>query len=98
MEIHTVARPVHAFEPIQREDLLCYRKLIGKGQMSEIKTVTGWTIDTRCFIVSLAIDKVAAWSNLIRDIISQGTTIYKEIDSLIGQPLRIYNSTRLSLS
>ena len=39
--MHTIDHPVHPNEPIPWDDLLCSCKLFGKGQLAEIKTVTG---------------------------------------------------------
>ena len=83
--MHTVGRPVHPKEPIPRKDLLCFRKLYGEGSLEEIKTVTGWGIDTRRFLVYLTDDKEQAWSHSIRDIIDKGISNYKDIESLIGR-------------
>ena len=85
LAMHTVGRPVHSLEPIPRDDLLCFRKLHGEGRLSEIKTVTGWKINTRLFTVSLTDDKVIAWSTEIQDILNAHKTNFKIMDSLIGK-------------
>ena len=53
--------------------------------MAEIKTVTGWGINTCRFLVFLAKDKQAAWSSSIQTIINRGSSTYNEIETLVGR-------------
>ena len=85
LAMHTVGRPVHKDEPITRDDMLCFRKLYGEGQLDEIKIVTGWGIDSRRFLVFLTDDKEAAWSSSISNIIEKGFSNFNEIESLVGR-------------
>ena len=85
LAIHITGRPVHPQEPIQRDDLLCFRKLAGEGSLSELKTVTGWAIDTRKLTVSLTDDKVTAWCRSIDTILHDNMTTKKEMETLVGQ-------------
>ena len=62
LAMHILGRPVDANEPISRDDLLCFRKLLGEGQLSEVKIVTGWGIDTRRFIIFLTDEKTITWN------------------------------------
>ena len=83
--MHTVGRPVLNYDPILREDLLSFMKLSGEGCMEEVKTVTGWTIDTRRLLVILTDDKASDWSQGIQSIIDSNKTNYKEMDTRIGR-------------
>ena len=71
LAMHIIGCPVHPNEPIPRDNLLCFRKLYGESQLAEIKTVTGWGIDTRRFLVFLTENKQSAWSASIQNIINQ---------------------------
>ena len=85
LAMHTVGRPVHPNEPIPWDDLLCFRKISGESQRTEIKIVTGWGIDTRRFLVFLTKDKQKSWSTSIQAIISRGSSTYDEIETLVGR-------------
>ena len=85
LAMHIIGRPVHPDEPIKREDLLCFRKLAGEGQMSEIKTVTGWGINTRRLVVSLTDDKFSTWTSSINAILKKGFTDHDEMESVVGR-------------
>ena len=85
LAMHIVGRPVSPSEPIPREELLCFRKLRGEGQLSEIKTVTGWGINTRRFIVFLPDDKTKSWRTAISSILKKGNTNHDEMESLVGR-------------
>ena len=50
--------------------------------MAEIKTVTGWGINTRRFLVFLTEGKQSAWLASIQTILNKGSSIYNEIDTL----------------
>ena len=82
--MHTVGHPVRPNKPIPPDDLLCFRNIFGEGQPAEIKTVTGWGIDNRRFLVFLTKDKQSAWSASIQTIINRGSSTYNEIETLVG--------------
>ena len=85
LAMHIVGRPVHPNEPITCDDLIYFRKLYGISQMAKIKTVTGWGIDTRRFLVFPNKDKQSAWSASIQTIINRGSSTYNEIETLVGR-------------
>jgi hypothetical protein len=60
-------------------------KLQAEAGLEEQKTVLGWLLDTRCLLVQLPKNKFAAWTNLIKMVIQQGTTTAKEVESIIGR-------------
>ena len=76
LAMHIIGCPVHSNEPIPRDDLLCFHKLYCKSKMAEIKTVTGWGINTRRFLVFLSKEKQSDWSTSIQSIINRGSSTY----------------------
>ena len=50
---------------IPRKDIISLKKLRAEGQLSEIKTVLGWELNTRRLLISLPSHKVTDW---LRDI------------------------------
>jgi hypothetical protein len=53
LAIHILFRPVDPNENIPREDCLSLDKLAEEGRLSEVLTILGWTINTRCLTLSL---------------------------------------------
>ena len=70
LAIHCVFRPKDEDEPISRDDILCLRKLLGEGALSEIKLILGWIIDSRLFKVFLSEDKERHWQKDIDELIA----------------------------
>jgi hypothetical protein len=62
-----------------------WNKLQAEAGLEELKTVLGWLLDTRHLLVKLPKNKFDAWTNLINTVIQRGTTIAKEVESIIGQ-------------
>ena len=85
LAMHILGRPTDKNDPISRTDLLSFSKLSGEGKMEEIKTVTGWTIDTRRFLVSLTDDKCSTWTSTIRSILASGQTNHNIMETLEGR-------------
>ena len=61
------------------------KKLQAEGQMEEIKTVLGWTLDTRHLLISLPESKVTAWKSNIMTMIAHASATTKELDTMLGQ-------------
>jgi hypothetical protein len=59
-------------------------KLQAETGLEEQKNVLGWLLDTRRLLVQLPKNKFAAWTNLIKMVIQQGTMTTKEVESIIG--------------
>ena len=85
LAIHTIGRPVHESEPIHRCNLLCFRKLIAEGRLEEVKTILGWTVDTRNLLIKLPRHKYIAWSKSIMQIIKERTTTFKALEKILGR-------------
>ncbi len=60
-------------------------KLQAEARLEEQKTVLGWLIDTRCLLVKLPMNKFVAWTNIIEEVMQNGTTTAKEMESVIGR-------------
>jgi hypothetical protein len=85
LAMHTCARPIHEAEPIPRQDMASKNKLKAEAQLSEIKTILGWTWDLRRLIISLPENKYIAWSGDIQSAISSRRTTTTKLESTIGR-------------
>jgi hypothetical protein len=61
---------IHAKEPVLRNHLASVSKLLADGRLEEVKTILGWTLDTRRLLLSLQTDKHKLWSAGIRKMIT----------------------------
>ena len=77
LALHTIFRPTTKEEPVDRADIISFRKLIGEGALSETKIVLGWLLDDPKFVIKLPSDKERAWLLDVDD--------EKELESLIGK-------------
>ncbi len=84
LAIDTCACPKHANEPIPHKDMEARNKLQAEAGLEEQKTVLGWLIDTRRLLVKLPNNKFVAWTNIIKEVMWNGTTTAKELESIIG--------------
>jgi hypothetical protein len=84
LAIDTCVCPKHPNKPIPQEDMEARNKLQAEAGLEEQKTILGWLLDTWCLLVQLPKNKFAAWTNLIKMVIQQGTMTAKEVDSIIG--------------
>ena len=53
--------------------------------MAELKTVTGWTINTRVFLVLLPDDKFTNWTKDINDLISSQNAKHSDVETIEGR-------------
>ena len=60
-------------------------KLQAEAGLEEQKTVLGWLIDTRRLLVKLPNNKFVAWTNIIKEVMRNGTMTAKKMESIIGQ-------------
>jgi hypothetical protein len=80
-----LSRPLDPNESLPREVLLSMTKLMGEGRFQEIKTVLGWTLDTRRLLVSLSSDKFSLWSADIERHILSGSLLAAALETLVGR-------------
>jgi hypothetical protein len=84
LAIDAYARPKHLNKTIPRKDIEARNKLKVEVRLEECKTIFGWLVDMRCLLLSLPNNKFVAWTAIIREVIKQGTTSAKEMESIIG--------------
>jgi hypothetical protein len=84
LAINICACPMHPNEPIPHKDMVAWNKLQAEAGLEKRKTALGWLLDTRQLLVQLPKNKFIAWTNLINTIIQRGTTMAKEVESIIG--------------
>ena len=85
LAIHTVGRPVHVDEAIQRVNLVSMSKLKAEASLEEQKILLGWKLDTRILTVSLPFHKLTAWSNGIKKTIEVKRSHFRELEYLISR-------------
>ena len=89
LALHTFFRPVNEDDPVPRDDILSLRKLLAEGRLEETKTVLGWYIDSRAFVIKLAADKALRWemdmNDILKKIDDKTPVSTKELESLIGK-------------
>jgi hypothetical protein len=51
--------------------------------LEECKTILGWLVDMHHLLLSLPNNKFVAWTAIIREVIQQGKTMAKEMESII---------------
>ena len=60
LTIHIAARPIHAEEPIPREEMAALTKLLSEARLEETKVILGLFFDFRRMIVALPLNKYVA--------------------------------------
>jgi hypothetical protein len=86
LAIDACARPKHPNEPIPREEMEACNKLKTEAGLEEQKTILGWLVDTHCLLLSLPNNKFVVWTAILDKVLEQGTTMAKEMESIIGCP------------
>ena len=85
LALDATVRPIDPDEPFPRHTFLKESKVLAEGALEEVKTVLGWTFDTRRLTVALPVDKHKAWSSTIKSILAKGTSNKKELETMIGR-------------
>jgi hypothetical protein len=83
LAIDACARPKHLNKPIPSKEMEAHNKLEAEAGLEECNTILGWLVDTRCPLLSLPNNKFIAWTTIIKEVIEQGTTTAKEMESII---------------
>jgi hypothetical protein len=60
-------------------------KLSAKSRLKEEKLILGWHINFCSLVISLPENKIIAWMESIKDILSCSTSTAKELETMIGQ-------------
>ena len=85
LAIHTAARPIHAEEPIPRDEMAALTKLLAEARLEETKMILGLFFDFRIMIVALPLNKYVAWKADIVKMLKCRITTASELDTVIGQ-------------
>ena len=83
LAIDACAWPKHLSKPIPCKDMEACNKLKAEAGLEECKTILWWLVDTHHLLLSLPNNKFVAWTAIIREVIKQGTTTAKEMESII---------------
>ena len=78
------ARPNHPEKPTPRESMDTRDKLRAEAGPAELKVILGWDFNFRRLIISLPENKFVAWTTNASQLLSNGTTSAKELESTIG--------------
>ena len=92
LAIHSIGRQLYTCEPIPQHDLLSLNKLAAEGQMSEMKTILGWVINTRSLKILLPSAKFISWSRDTQSLIKCQQATTKQIETLEGRLNHIGNN------
>jgi hypothetical protein len=76
--------PKQLNELIPHKEMDPHNKLEMEARLEECNTILGWLVDTHCLLLSLPNNKFVAWTAIIKEVIAQGTTTTKEMESIIG--------------
>jgi len=85
LAIDATARPNHPDEPIPRESMDARDKLFAEAGLTEIKMILGWEWDFRRQKISLPENKFIAWTNDVSQLLTNGTTTAKALESTISR-------------
>jgi hypothetical protein len=85
LAIRTLSRPNSDLDVIPRKDIISLKKLCAEGQLSEVKTVLGWTLNTRSLTISLPEYKVMDWLREIDTICLAKRVHFKTLESMLGR-------------
>jgi hypothetical protein len=81
--IDACAWPMHLNKPTPCQDMEARNKLKAEAGLEECNTLLGWLVDTHHLLLSLPNNKFVEWTAIIREVIKQGTTTAKEMESII---------------
>jgi len=85
LAVRSLSRPNSIHDIVPRKDIISVKKLRAKGQLSEIKTVLGWVINTRSLLISLPEHKVSDWLRDIDTIILARKVHFTVLESVMGR-------------
>jgi hypothetical protein len=82
--IEATARPLHPNEPIPRESMDARDKLKAEAGLSKTKVILGLFFDFRRLMISIPENKFIAWTSAINELLVEGWSTAKELESTIG--------------
>ena len=83
--VYLIGRPIAEVEPLPRDDLLSFDKLLAEGTPEETKHILGWEVDTRRFLLRLPVDKHTSWTTDIHRLLQLPTLTYDDLATTIGR-------------
>ena len=84
LTIHSVGRQISPDEPLPREDLISYTKMLAEAAMTETKMALGWLPNTRMLQVSLPDSKFIGWTHSINQTLGLTFIDSKALETLVG--------------
>jgi hypothetical protein len=72
----------HAQESVLRNHVASFSKLLAERRLEEVKTILGWTLDTRLLLLSLQVDKHKLWSAGIRKMITDKSSRVDKLNTV----------------
>jgi len=85
LAIHTVTRPLDPSDEILRKEIISMKKFQAEGSPSEVKTVLGWSINTRLLRIYLPPEKYTDWNNDMNSYLSNPKMSKNNMETLIGR-------------
>jgi len=85
LAIHSVGRQISPNEPLPRDDLISYTKMLAEAAMSETKTALGWLLNTRTLQVSLPDSKFIGWTHSINQTLGLTFIDSRALETLVGR-------------
>ena len=80
-----LGRPIHPAEPLPRDDLLSFDKMLAEGTPAEVQTILGWEIDTHTLLLRLPSPKFQSWTANITNLLTQPSVTHAELTTTIGR-------------
>jgi hypothetical protein len=93
--IDTLFRPLDQNKPIPRETMEAMKKLEAEALLQEIKTILGWEIDFRRLLIKLPNNKFVTWVAAIEQMLEDGMSTAKELETNIGRLVHLGLATPL---
>jgi hypothetical protein len=84
LAMDATACPNHPEKPTPRKSMGARDKLRAEVGPTESKVILGWDFDFRRLIISLPENKFVAWTRNVSQLLLNGTTTAKELESTIG--------------
>lgn len=85
LAVHAIARPQQKSEPIPREEMAAWNKLLAEVVLEKEKMILGCLFDFWCLKVSLPENKFVAWLVMVKESIKKCNTNFKELEQMIGR-------------
>ena len=85
LTLHLLGRPIADTEPLQRDDLLAFDKMLAEGSPEESKIILGWEVNTRTLRLRLPQEKLKSWNAEIDRILQLHSVDCEILATTIGR-------------